>query len=94
MAVGLDQCFPRHAPPSLLSTVRTMDVEDGAYNPFSSSHVWNQTADNDALGTYESSLFTPLELDSRFRRVNRRTRVAFMLTVCSQLYQIRPPVCA
>ncbi|KAJ4336693.1 hypothetical protein N0V87_005256 [Didymella glomerata] len=40
-----------------------MDVEDGAYNPFSSSHVWNQTADNDALGTYESSLFTPLELD-------------------------------
>ncbi|KAF3051858.1 hypothetical protein E8E11_010138 [Didymella keratinophila] len=49
--------------PHFLSTVRTMDVEDGTYNPFSSSHVWNQTAGNDGLGTYESSLFAPLELD-------------------------------
>lgn len=46
-----------------------MDNDDAAYNPFSSSHVWKDTANNDELGTYTSSLFAPLELDSRFRRV-------------------------
>ncbi|KAJ4376899.1 hypothetical protein N0V86_006336 [Didymella sp. IMI 355093] len=40
-----------------------MDDEDAAYNPFSSSHVWKQTASNDYAGTFESSLFAPLELD-------------------------------
>ncbi|KAF3039876.1 hypothetical protein E8E12_002330 [Didymella heteroderae] len=40
-----------------------MDNEDAAYNPFSSSHVWRQTASNDNVATYESSLFAPLELD-------------------------------
>lgn len=71
-----------------------MDDGDAAYNPFSSSQVWSQTADNDGLGTYESSLFAPLELDSMFRRVDRRKRVASILTACSQLYKVRPPVCA
>ncbi|KAH6629528.1 Spc98 family-domain-containing protein [Boeremia exigua] len=40
-----------------------MDDDDAAYNPFSSSHVWNQTASNDGLGTHESALFAPVELD-------------------------------
>ncbi|KAJ4988456.1 Spc97/Spc98 family protein [Stagonosporopsis vannaccii] len=40
-----------------------MDDDDAAYNPFSSRHVWKQTANNDELGPYESALFAPLELD-------------------------------
>ena len=47
-----------------------MDDDDAAYNPFSSSHVWKQTARNDHVGTYESSLFAPLQLDSGSSRVN------------------------
>lgn len=65
-----------------------MDNEDAAYDPFSSSHVWNQTADHDGLGTFESALFAPLELDSRFRRVDWRKRVALVLTVCSRFCEI------
>lgn len=57
--------------PHFLPTVRTMDDDDAAFNPFSSSHVWNHTASNEHVGTFESSLFAPLELDSRFSRVNR-----------------------
>lgn len=56
-------------PTLFLPTVQTMDDDDAAYNPFSSSHVWKQTANNDELGTYELSLFAPLELDSRSSRV-------------------------
>lgn len=54
-----------------------MDGDDAAYNPFSSSHVWKQTANNEDAGTYESSLFAPLELDSTFSRVNWRKRVLY-----------------
>ncbi|KAJ4363820.1 hypothetical protein N0V95_000888 [Ascochyta clinopodiicola] len=39
------------------------DDGDAAYNPFSSSHVWSHTACAEHVGTYESSLFAPLELD-------------------------------
>ncbi|KAF2628986.1 hypothetical protein BU25DRAFT_25076 [Macroventuria anomochaeta] len=50
--------------PHPLPTVQTMDDDDAAYNPFSSSHVWKQTAGSGDVGTYESSLFAPLELDT------------------------------
>ncbi|KAF2999017.1 hypothetical protein E8E13_008097 [Curvularia kusanoi] len=46
-----------------LLSVLTMDNGDAAYDPFSSSHVWQQTAGNDDLGTYESLLFAQPELD-------------------------------
>ncbi|KAJ8109901.1 hypothetical protein OPT61_g7115 [Boeremia exigua] len=40
-----------------------MDDDDAAYDPFSSSNVWRLSASKNDLGTYESSLFAPLELD-------------------------------
>ncbi|KAF1930204.1 uncharacterized protein M421DRAFT_59166 [Didymella exigua CBS 183.55] len=40
-----------------------MDNEDAAYDPFSSSHVWKHTANNEDVAIYESALFAPLELD-------------------------------
>lgn len=53
-----------------------MDDDDAVYNPFSSSHVWKHTASTGYVGTYESSLFAPLELDSRFARITVRTNAS------------------
>lgn len=65
-------CLPH---PDILPFVLTMDQGDAAYNPFSSSHVWQQTASNDGLGTYQSSLFAAPELDSKWsRQLRARTR--------------------
>jgi hypothetical protein len=50
-------------------TVQTMDDDDAVYNPFSSSHIWNQNIASENAVTFESSLFAPLELDSMFGRV-------------------------
>ena len=54
--------------PGFLPSVLTMDDGDAAYDFFASSHVWQQTAGNDDLGTYETSLFASPELDSKFCR--------------------------
>lgn len=67
--------FPASCPTLFLPSVQTMD-DDAAYNPFSSSHIWRLSASSDDLGTYESSLFAPLELDSRYIASIARKRVA------------------
>lgn len=80
--------------PHFLPTVQAMDDDNDAYSPFSSSHVWKQTASSDYVATYESALFAPLELDSVFCRVHYVQTRRTSLTVCSHLDQVRPPVCA
>ena len=58
-----------------------MDDGSDVHNPFSSSHVWKQTATSEDVGTYESSLFAPLELDSKFWRVIcAQTRCTLLIT--------------
>lgn len=48
----------------------TMDPDDGDHNVFSSNDLWKQSAFFQDPDTYESFLFAPLELDSRFCRVS------------------------
>lgn len=47
----------------------TMDEGDGIHNVFSSDHLWEQSTLFEETDVYQSSLFAPLQLDSRFCRV-------------------------
>lgn len=80
--------------PHSLPTVRAMDDDNAEYNPFSSSHVWNQTASCQDVATYDSSLFAPLELDSMFNRVSCAQTRRTYLTVFSNVHKVRPSICA
>ena len=74
--------------PDFLPSVLTMDDGDAAYDFFSSSHVWQQTAGNDDLGTYETSLFARPELDSKFCRVDCAPTRCMWLTTHSKFHKI------
>lgn len=74
--------------PDFLPSVLTMDDGDAAYDFFSSSHVWQQTAGNDELGTYETSLFARPELDSKFCRVDCAPTRCMWLTTHSKFHKI------
>ena len=73
-----------------------MDEDDAEHNVFRSDQLWKGSSLFATTNAYESALFHPIELDSRFCRVlcsTMFTRRA-TLTVYSRLGQIRPPVCA
>lgn len=72
-----------------------MDADDPAHDVFSSDYLWKKSTLFQDAETYESSLFAPLELDSKSRRVcfPQTTRPA-SLTIGSLFSQIRPPICA
>jgi hypothetical protein len=61
----------RHAPPQLSSTSTAMEGEDAIHDVFSSAGLWKEStlfADSDP---YESTLFAPLQLDSKTTCIER-----------------------
>jgi hypothetical protein len=53
------------SPPTLLDSAAAMNADDSIHNVFSSDRLWEQSSFFDPAEGQESSLFAPLQLDSK-----------------------------